>query len=164
MLREQACANEPQRAKQCAGCFIGFISSNPHSNAVMWLSLAPFHSYSSASLSRLPEVTQPGSHRAGMRSLVFPLLSVLPPSSNCSKCKHRLNYSIKTSQTEDQLERCRKKRNASQVNTAKRKPPGTQQFVCKEEGGMRPRAESGQHLCEDTECIAAAKWAKITPC
>lgn len=72
MLRQQACTNEPLRAKQCAGCFMGFASSNPQSNAVMRLLLALFLSYSSASLSRLPKVAQQVSNRAGMLSLVFP--------------------------------------------------------------------------------------------
>ena len=57
-LREQACTNEPLQATQCAGSFMGFVSSQPHSNADMWLSFALFHSQSSASLSRLPKVAQ----------------------------------------------------------------------------------------------------------
>lgn len=100
---------------------------------MMWPLLALVHSYSSASLSRLPRVTQLVSSRAGIPALCFHYSMLRLQVQANQNTRTGLNISSKCSKLKNQLEGERKK-NTSQLNTTKRKLSETQPFIWKVEG------------------------------
>lgn len=120
--------------------------------------LGPVPSPRLSSLRRPPEVPRPAHDGAGAASPRCALLHASMPRAARSEGQHGLHRAIEAQRTQmDSKER--ERTNTGQVNTTKRKPGETQQFMRNVAGG-REGAGSGRQFREQAQCGRAAKWDK----